>query len=390
MDSNQPTQPVPTSAPATGLGPSRVERPGTESGRTRVEFTSQAPAVVLVPWLASDAQFMRWLAGVGILAAVMARGLAPALRGYKSGIGRWIVRADGAAALLSQLLVVCAVMACFRALLVTLRERRLPALQRLVTVPAAAGVLTLAIAASKADLTPTLTLTIGCASSLVTLISGVRAVHLPRTRALGLVLGVVGTAAMIQTAVRAVALEASDRALAELFDTARVLATLGFALFMVAVAIVVAWLLAGRRYSSMAAGAALLACALLAWLADAGSRYGATGISYLLGRTLMELGRQPSPLVAPLVRHWVLLVSLAAASAAVLWPGRDRLVQACLAMVVLAGAQADVPVLGLLLVLSALSAALASTANGTRHGVDPEVSPSGGTTLDAAEHPEHG
>jgi hypothetical protein len=282
------------------------------------------------------------------------------------------------------------VMACFRALLVTLRERRLPALQRLVTVPAAAGVLTLAIAASKADLTPTLTLTIGCASSLVTLISGVRAVHLPRTRALGLVLGVVGTAAMIQTAVRAVALEASDRALAELFDTARVLATLGFALFMVAVAIVVAWLLAGRRYSSMAAGAALLACALLAWLADAGSRYGATGISYLLGRTLMELGRQPSPLVAPLVRHWVLLVSLAAASAAVLWPGRDRLVQACLAMVVLAGAQADVPVLGLLLVLSALSAALASTANGTRHGVDPEVSPSGGTTLDAAEHPEHG
>ena len=355
-----------------------------------MRFTSEPPALARVPWLASDAQFMRWLAGVGILAAVLARGLAPALRGYKAGIGRWIAGADGAAALLSQLLVVCTVMVCFRVLLATLRERRLPALQRLVTVPAAAAVLTLAIAASKADLTPRLTLTIACASSLVTLVAGFRAIHLPRTRALGLALGIVGTASMIQTAVRAVALEASARALAELFDTARALATLGFALFVVAVAVVAAWLLAGRRYSSIAAGAALLACALLAWLADAGSRYGATGLSYLLGRTLMELSRQPSPLVAPLVRHWVLLVSLAAASAAVLWPGRDRLVQACLAMVLLAGIQADIPALGLLLVLAALSAALASTANGARDGAHPEAPSPIGATLNAADHPERG
>ncbi|MBN1610891.1 MAG: hypothetical protein JW940_29945 [Polyangiaceae bacterium] len=374
MDPNQPTQPAPTSTPATELGPSSSQPSRTEHGRAHVRLASDAPAVARVPWLASDAQAMRWLAGLGVLAVVLAKGLAPALRGWKSGIGSWIARADNLAALISQLLIVCAVMACFRLLLATLRERKLPALQRLVTVPAAAGVLTLAVAASKADLTPKLTLTIGCASSLVTLISGFRALHLPRTRALGLVLGMVGTASMIQTAVRAVALEASDRALADLFDTARALATLGFVLFVVAVAVVVAWLLAGMRYSAIAAGAALLTCALLAWLADAGSRYGATGMSYLFGRTLMELSRPPSPLIAPLVRNWVLLVSLAAASAAVLWPGRDRLVQACLALGVLTGVEADIPVLGLLLVLAALSAALASTMDGSVYGAGSEAS----------------
>jgi hypothetical protein len=382
MDPNQPTQQVPTSATATDLGPSRGQRSHTEPNRVRLRFASEAPAVVRVPWLASDAQLMRWLAGLGVLAAVLAKGLAPALRGWRSGIGRWIARADSAAALLSQLLVVCAVMMCFRALLATLRERKVPALQRLAIVPAAAGVLTLTIAASKADLTPKLTLAIGCASSLVTLVSGFRAIHLPRTRALGLVLGIVGTAAIIQTAVRAVALEASDRALAELFYTARALATLGLGLFVVAVAIVVAWLLAGMRHGTIAAGAALLACGLLAWAADAGSRYGASGTTYLLGRTLMELSRPPSPLIAPLVRHWVLLVSLAASCAAVLWPGRDRLVQGCLALVVLAGVEADVPILGLLLVLAALSAALASTMTGTQPSAGSETPSSVGTTLD--------
>jgi hypothetical protein len=373
MDPNQPTPPVPTSVPGTELGPSLAAGSHTANGLAHGPLASDAPAELRVPWLASDAPLMRWLAGLGVLAVVLAKGLAPALRGWKSGIGVWILRADNAAALLSQLLVVCAVMVSFRLILATLRERKLPALQRLVTVPAAAGVLTLAIAASKADLTPTLALTIGCASSLVTLVCGFRAIHLPRTRALGLALGTVGTASMIQTAVRAVALEASDRALADLFDTTRAWATVGFVLFAVAVAIVVAWLVAGMKYNSVAAGAALLVCALLAWLADTGSRYGAMGTSSLLGRALMELSRQPSPLIAPLVRHWVLLASLVAASAAVLWPGRDQLVQACLALVVLTGVDADVPVLGLLLVLAALSAALAATTNGVHGGAASEA-----------------
>lgn len=295
-------------------------------------------------------------------------------------MGGWINRTDVAAALLSQLLVVSAVMMCFRTVLATMRERKLSALRRLFTVPATAGVLTLAIAASKANLTPRLTLALGCASSLVALVTGFGVLRLPRTRALGLVLGIVGTAALMQTAVRLIALEASDRALAELFDTARALATLAFVLFVTGLAIVLGWLLAGRKRSALVGGAMLLACGLLAWLADSGSRYGATGGAQLLGRALIEMSRQPTPLIAPLVRHWVLLVSLAASLAAVLWPRRDHLVQACMAIVMLAGVEPDVPVLALLLVLAALSTALASTMDGTTHEADPGPSCSDGTT----------
>jgi hypothetical protein len=374
MDPDQPTQQVPTSAPMTEPEPSRIDSSRNDSPlAVQVRLANDAPAALGVPWLARDTQLLRWLAGLAVAAVVLAKGVAPALRGYKSGIGGWIAATDAAAALLSQLLVVCAVMLCFRLILATTRERRLPALQRLIVVPAAAGVLTLTIAASKADLTPTLTLALGCASALVALFSGARSIRLPKTRALGLVLGVIGAAAMLQTTVRVIALEASDRALAELFVAARALATLSFVLFVAAVVIVVAWLLAGCKRGSIAAGAVLLVCVLLAWVADLGSRYGASGASYLLGRTLMEMSRQPSPLVAPLVRHWVLLVSLGASLAAVLWPRRDRLVQACLAIVVLTGVDTDVPALGLLLVLTSLSATLASTITGLNGAAGPQT-----------------
>ena len=292
---------------------------------------------------------------------MLGQGISPALRGWTTGIGSWISWTDAATALLSQLLVVSGVMLCLRLVLATMRERRLSPLQRLVTVPAAAGVLTLSVAASKATLDPVFALCSASGSALVALASSLAALRPRRTRALGLVLLVVGLAALLQAGVRLLALEANRNAVVELYDAARALATVAFVLFVVSLAIVAAWLLPGRHRVLSMGVLVLTACGVAAWLADRGSHYGASGITVLLGRVLTEMARQPSPLVVPVVRHWVELISLVAAAAAVLWPGKDRPVQAALALVALAGVEADIPAFALILTLAALSAGLVST-----------------------------
>jgi hypothetical protein len=174
---------------------------------------------------------------------------------------------------------------------------------------------------------------------------------------------IVGLAALLQTGVRILALEANRDAIVELYEAARALATVAFILVVVSLAIVTAWLLPGRHHVLSIGVLALTACGVAAWFADRGSYYGASNITVLLGRTLTEMARQPSPLVVPIVRHWVELISLVAAAAAVLWPKRDRPIQAALALLALGGVETDIPAFALVLTLAALSAALASTSD---------------------------
>ena len=318
-------------------------------------------ALARVPWLAQDAQQLRFVAGVAILAATLGYGLSPALRGWATGIGRWIAWSDLLAAWLSQLLAVSGVMLCLRLGLATLRERHLPALERIVVVPAAASVLVMSVLASKANLPPALALACAAASSVVALASSAQAVRSRRTRALGLALGTLGMAALVQTGVRWMALEASRVRDAELFDTARALATIDLLLVLMTLTIVALWLLSRSGHRLLAASIAVVACGAVAWMADRGSTYGASGGVLLLGRAFTEMMRQPSPLVAPLVRHWAEVLSFAAALAAVAWPRRDRPIQAALALVALTGAEVDIPAFALMLTLAALTAGLAST-----------------------------
>jgi flagellar biogenesis protein FliO len=332
-------------------------------------------ALARVPWLAHDAEHLRILAGVAVVAATLGYGLSPALRGWATGIGRWIAWSDRLAAWLSQLLAVGGVILCLRLALATLRERHLPAFERLVVVPAAASVLVLAVLASKANLSPPLALTGAAASSVVALASSAQAVRSCRTRALGLALGTVGLATLVQTGVRWMALEASRVRDTELFDTARALATLGLLLVVLTLTIVAMWLLSRSGHRLLAAAIAVVASGVVAWMADRGSTYGASGLLLLLGRALTEMMRQPSPLVAPLVRHWVVALSFAAAFAAVAWPRRDRPIQAALALVALTGAEADIPAFALILTLAALTAGLASTTEAPAAANAPAGSP---------------
>lgn len=314
-----------------------------------------------VPWLHRDAQSLRFLAAVAIPAAAMGYGISPALRGWATGIGRWIAWADLVAAVLSQLLAVWGVMLVMRLGLATVKERRLPAVNRLIAAPAATVVLLLSVLASKTDLSPLLALGGAAASSMLALASAAQALRSARTRALGMALASIGLAALIQVCVRWMALEASRARDAELFDTARALATLGFLLMIAALAIAGAWLLSKSGHRVLGAVGAIAVCGATAWMADRGSTYGASGPLLLLGRTLTEMMRQPSPLVLPVLRHAVEALGFIAAVAAVAWPGRDHPIQAALALLVLTGAEADIPAFSLMLTLAALTAGLVST-----------------------------
>jgi len=330
---------------------------------------------------------LRAFALIALAGAVIGRALAPALPGSRAGIGLWIAIFDRSAAVLAQLTCVFGFLIVTRLLLSGLRERKLGITYRLLALPLAAASATLVLASGREALPPHFTLGVAASSAIVALASAAHALSSARTRAVGLVLGLAGTAALVFAVARLMSINASERALASLFDTSRSIATFGFVLDIATMAIAALWL-ASRRWLRLAVTLSVLLtiAALFAWNAARSTTYDQALWQVLLARTLDELVRHPAPLVPLFVRHAVEVLALMTAGALLLARPRALPLQTALALTLMSRASTDIPLFALLLLVAALLAALASLdateSNENSEAVEARASTSG-TTADS-------
>lgn len=306
---------------------------------------------------------LRAIAGLALVATVIARGLAPALPGSTAGIPGWIRASETAAMLLSQLLVVSGALVVFRLLIRTLRHSELGVVYRLLAVPFGAAALTIIMASARSPARPALALVLAVITSIVAIASTFPTLASPRTRAAGFVLGIVGTASFVHVLARLLAIRASEQALASLFTIAQSISTLSFVLDVASIALIAVWLGARNRSRAAVVAVALVGVsALLAWGAVRGSSYDAPLWQVLASRSLAGMTRHPAPLVLAPLRYSVEALALLTAAVTLVLPRRIQPVQALLALALLARTSTDIPLCALCLVIAALLGPLASLA----------------------------
>jgi hypothetical protein len=291
----------------------------------------------------------------GLTATLLGRGLTSALPGSTAGIGPLIVGVEQIGAFASQFLVVMGVATCVRLLLATLECRSY--LFHPVAIISSAAALPIVLSASSRHLSPAWLMALMGISAALALISALPALRMPHSRAAGLVLLTVTCGSIVSTTGRIIALYASHQAHAGLFGLARGVATLGFLLDALSVALVGIWLLRRLRF-----GLALLlvvgaGAALVVWL---GAREGDGGAwPLVVGRALAALTAHPDPFIGSGVRYFIEIAALCAA-AVTLWLEWPTGVGASLCFALLARVSGDVPLCSLMLMLAALSAVRAS------------------------------
>jgi hypothetical protein len=302
----------------------------------------------------SSGAALRLFASVAVLASVLGRALVPALPGSQAGIGRWIWCAERGASLLAQFAAVFGSLLAIRLLLVLRRTRRLGFGYWFLALPT---ILTISLvsAAMQGPLAPRMTQLLGLLSVLTALIASTHALGRPATRAVGLALGATALAALMHMASRLVAIDASERAIVQLFDLSRNLATLALALDCIVIVVALAWLSperTGNKLVALAVFAGITAFAVI--LAQRGTGFDAGLPQVLLGRSLAELVRHPLPFAPLWVRQAFEIMTLLIGCAVVFWRRRSTTLQVALGLALLSRTGSDVPGLALFLVVAAL------------------------------------
>lgn len=307
---------------------------------------------------------VRSLAILAVVTFVVARGLAPALPGSRSGIDaiirvteRWI------AAGLSQLLLFAGAMVAVRLVLATMRRSDLNLAYRGAAMVLSSGVLLLVMYAAGGQLRPEMSLLLGAFATVLALSAIPVSLSSTRTRVAGLVLTAVGASALTHLVARWIAVRAGQEASVAAFQWARAVATLAFTLDVVAVLLVALWLMMpiGKRSVALAVGALLLV-ALVVWGAGAGSTPDASLWQVLCSRALAAMDLHPTPLPPKSVRYALEVAVIVVATASALAFRRSAPLQACLALALLTRGRTDIPLSALSLALAALFTPFAQSA----------------------------
>jgi hypothetical protein len=295
------------------------------------------------------------------LSFVLGRLLAPALLGWRSGIEHWIRQADAGAAVLGQLALIAGVVFVVEHLYLAVRSSELNIGFRLAIAPLSAGIVTLALAAGVRDLPLLVVVVLVLLTTLLATSSSIVMLTSPRTRAAGAVLGATAFAAFLALIARVLAVRASQDALTGMFRAAQIITTVSFAIEVVVLGVAAAWL-ASRRWIVLGAvvGGICITSGVLARAAIVGSNYGAAPWQILVNRSVMELARNPWPLV-PDWLYFALEVSALLAVPCVLFARRTQPVcRAAIALALLCRGDADLPIVALALALAALMGSVAT------------------------------
>ena len=329
--------------------------------------------------------WLRCLALLAVAATLMGRAIAPALPGSMTGIGRWIVGAEDAAAFLSQLFAVSGAAVLLVLLLNLLRSPRVAVPFRMGVAPASAAICTLVVAAAAGPIDANWTLGLGLLSAALAAAATPLALRAESTRGVGIVLGLGALAALVHVGSRLIAVQASIRALPGVFTVARGVATAGLVLDLVVLLLAFVWAVRSRILPAVAIGSVILALSATAsWGALRGVHYEASTWQVLAARTLAEFCRHPMPLVDPSLRFFVDVATWSTTVGVLLARGRGHAQASTVALVLLAHHATDIPALAMAMALAGLLAPLCAAA--TRRSYTAPLAPDASTAGPSRRH----
>lgn len=315
---------------------------------------------------------LRVVVGLGLGASLLARCLAPALRGVAGDSA--IIWTSRAASLVTLLAATGLVAGIARLAVAVVGAPRTPLVARLVVVPAVSLGCMLLLLASFRPLEPFLALVLGISAAIVGALSARHMLVDSEKRAAALVLGFTSSAGLVHVVARKLTQDASDAANLAQFRVAQWIESFGLVLDLLALALALAWLQRRLARGRWVVPLALAAAAAGVVLSLRDSAPGASALSMLLGSALKELGRDQASLLPVPVTHLISMSSLLAAWLALLGGAGELglVLAACLA----ARSALDIPVPALLLELGALYLPFARAA-----GAGPRASVRGGRPL---------
>ncbi len=301
---------------------------------------------------------VRRVAWLAVATLLLSRALFPALRGAVVA-DRWVARAEWAAGALAQLLLLALTYVVGLVCLATARMQGASLLYRACAPVAAGLVAVLATMSAFAPLPPALGATLGGAAVVVGVLAAAQAVQTPASRALGLVVLALSLTSATRQFGAFFADIAAARGLMRVLGATRWIATAAFALQALTVFFALLWLATRERraaslWTSVATAAALFASFFAAHV----ERLVESPARLVVARAALTLARSPFALAPVAMTAFVAALTSLLALAALLGRGSRADVLAALALVLVGGADADLPLCGLCLVVGALAAGL--------------------------------
>lgn len=300
---------------------------------------------------------VRIVAAIGLLATIVGRAIAPALHGAGEGMDRVIAVMDFAGSFTTFLFAILTLVTTGVQMMQTSRQSRLSLGYRIASATLATLVVALIAPALPARLPDRGILLTASASALLALAAAREAMLVPRTRAVGVVLGVTGTSALLHLG----ALWLAASPLPSLAHASLAIATAGTGLDAAALVIALAWI--GTRSGTLVSWhtTAALALALAAYWGARRGEFEAAKLWQVVAHQAVErLVAPPASFVLPALRAFFELAALALAGAALLLRKQVPSITGALALALVARPTTDVPLSAAALTLAALTIALAA------------------------------
>jgi hypothetical protein len=321
------------------------------SGRASHHPLSSRPSL----WNTREGLPLALLGLVALGSSAFGRLIAPAMFGAATGLDVWIMLTQAAANLLTQLAAVGGVVFLLRAVGATLSRSTLGIGYRSVMIPAAIATAVLTMAAAGRILEPQLGSALAISAVVAATLVAPVALYSPSSRAVGLVLALTALSGALHFAGLRLSASALESGSVRSYRVASGLATGGFVLELLLVALAFGWISARRRGHALALALVSSAFGLcLVWALRGGSDANASAFQVILARSVSGFLRAPAPFVPPALRLLLEAASVVGAVAA-LFATRRAPVAPVIALCLIARGSLDVPIPALLLVVAAIS-----------------------------------
>lgn len=295
------------------------------------------------------------LSGLSLAASALGRLLSPALPGSATGLETWIYHTNAIAAFVSQMAAAGGIAFALRSVGVAMSKAALGLTYRLVMFPATIVTSALVIGAAGRVLTPEQNGALAVVVLVAAALSTPIALHLPETRAIGIVLGLTFASSSFDFAAKRLALDASETASHVMFARATKLATTALVFEVALIAAALTWL--SRRVK----GRALLLSAIsvgitivLAWLLRLDLSGSAATAQLILARATGELLRGPHPLAPSALRLTIEIAGLVTAVTALVLSRRAPIAPV-LSLCLISRGAVDMPLPALLLMVASVA-----------------------------------
>jgi hypothetical protein len=291
---------------------------------------------------------------------LLAQAIAPAIKTAGLSLGRFIDHVDLAASIASHMLALTVSALCIGLLLTVGRDTRVSIVARVLLVAQSTIVLVLAVPASRFRLSSFACFFLGAVTCSAAIIAAFEGLRETRSRALGLVLGVIGLAGAARVVSAGLVAIPSVTQATRLVPFSNVLATASVILHGAALMLALAWL-ASRRRSTVSVGTvfALTTAMLLTWAA-AGAQPSAPTWQIFVARFQDHLIPSPVSLLPRVIDGFVAVLGPCVAIAALLSRRQMGTVVGAMVLALTAGTMVDVPGHALIMVLASLATVLAA------------------------------